>query len=90
MARSRLAKIGETHKPMKTPTLPAFLVLLTCSALVQGQSIGINFNSDRDLGAELGPDESAGHPDVAQTNWNSTNGVPSGDGGVCSVGIREL
>ena len=81
MARSRLAKIGETHKPMKTPTLPAFLVLLTCSALVQGQSIGINFNSDRDLGAELGPDESAGHPDVAQTNWNSTNGVPSGDGG---------
>ena len=81
MARSRLAKIGETHKPMKTPILPAFLVLLTCSALVQGQSIGINFNSDRDLGAELGPDESAGHPDVAQTNWNSTNGVPSGDEG---------
>ena len=39
-----------------------------------GNSIGINFNSNRDLNAELAPDEVAGFPAVAQGNWNNTAG----------------
>ena len=37
-----------------------------------GTKIGINFNSDRGTDAELGPDEIAGFPEVAQLNWNNS------------------
>ena len=52
------------------------LVAILCG-LAQGQSIGINFNSNR--AAEILPDEVAGYPDVAQSNWNNTNGAASGN-----------
>ena len=39
-----------------------------------GTKIGINFNSDRGTDAELGPDEIAGLPEVAQLNWNNSAG----------------
>ena len=55
------------------------LVVAILCGLAQGQSIGINFTSGRDLGAQLNPDEVAGHPDVVQDNWNSTNGFASGN-----------
>ena len=55
------------------------IVALALPFCVHAQSIGINFTSDRDLAAELAPDEVAGHPDVAQANWNSTNGGPNGN-----------
>ena len=45
-----------------------------------GASIGINFLSDRDLAAQILSDELAGHPSVAQKNWNNTNGDASGSG----------
>ncbi|MEC9053870.1 MAG: hypothetical protein VX633_01085, partial [Verrucomicrobiota bacterium] len=64
---------------MKTQFVLGGILALVLSALAHSQSIGINFNSDRDLGAELAPDEVAGHPDVAQGNWNSTNGGANGD-----------
>ena len=46
--------------------------------LASAQSVGINFLSTRDPAAELAPAESAGHPDVAQANWNNTNGGANG------------
>ena len=45
-----------------------------------GASIGINFVSDRNLSAQIVSDELAGHPSVAQRNWNNTNGDASGSG----------
>ena len=45
-----------------------------------GASIGINFLSDRNLSAQIVSDELAGHPSVAQKNWNNTNGDASGSG----------
>ena len=45
-----------------------------------GASIGINFVSDRNLSAQIVSDELAGHPSVAQKNWNNTNGDASGSG----------
>ena len=39
-----------------------------------GTKIGINFNSNRGTDAELGPDEIAGLPEVAQLNWNNSAG----------------
>ena len=39
-----------------------------------GTKIGINFNSNRGTEAELGPDEIAGLPEVAQLNWNNSGG----------------
>ena len=44
-----------------------------------GGSIGINFVSNRDPTAVILPAERVGFPEVAQTNWNNTNGDPSGN-----------
>ena len=46
-----------------------------------GTKIGINFNSDRGTDAELGPDEIAGFPEVAQLNWNNSDGGANAQGG---------
>ncbi len=71
----------ESHnsKPIIMRSLSNVLVVVILCGLAQGQSIGINFNSGRDLGAQLSSDEVAGHPDVAQDNWNNTNGFASGN-----------
>ena len=44
-----------------------------------GGSIGINFVSNRDPAATILPAEEAGFPEVAQTNWNNTDGETSGN-----------
>ncbi|MEC9053945.1 MAG: hypothetical protein VX633_01470, partial [Verrucomicrobiota bacterium] len=57
------------------------VILLFLGCEVVAESIGINFNSDRDAGAVLGAGEFAGLPAVAQANWNNTNGGSgAGDG----------
>ena len=64
---------------MKIQCLQGAVFALALPVCVHAQSIGINFTSDRDLTAELAPDEVAGHPDVAQANWNSTTGGAIGN-----------
>ncbi|MAF22079.1 MAG: hypothetical protein CMP26_05710 [Roseibacillus sp.] len=64
---------------MRTQCLQGVVFALALPVCVHAQSIGINFTSDRDLTAELAPDEVAGHPEVAQANWNSTNGGANGN-----------
>ena len=44
-----------------------------------GGSIGINFVSARDSTGVILPGERAGYPEVAQTNWNNTDGETSGN-----------
>ena len=64
---------------MRIQCLQGAALALLFPVSLHAQSIGINFNSARDLSAELLPDEVAGHPDVAQSNWNNTNGAASGN-----------
>ena len=64
---------------MRIQCLQGAALALLFPASLHAQSIGINFNSARDLSSELLPDEVAGHPDVAQSNWNNTNGAASGN-----------
>ena len=64
---------------MRSHYLKGAALALVFPVCLHAESIGINFNSDRDLSAELLPDEVAGHPDVAQSNWNNTNGAASGN-----------
>ena len=69
----------------RIPT-PVCRCVLTAAVLLSGEaaadSIGINFNSNRDAAvAEIGPSESAGLPAIAQVNWNNTNGGSSATDG---------
>ena len=54
-----------------------FVICLLSGSEAVAESIGINFNSDRDTSTALGPAESAGLPAVAQVNWNNTDGGSS-------------
>ena len=74
-----VATLREPKNRMRIQCLKGAALALAFPVCLHAQSIGINFNSDRDLAAELAPDEVAGHPDVAQSNWNNTNGAASGN-----------
>ncbi|RPF85379.1 MAG: hypothetical protein CBB78_012655 [Roseibacillus sp. TMED18] len=64
---------------MRIQCLKGAALALVFPVCLHAESVGINFNSNRDLSAEILPDEVAGHPDVAQINWNNTNGAASGN-----------
>ena len=74
-----VATLREPKNRMRIQCLKGAALALAFPVCLHAQSIGINFNSDRDLAAQLASDEVAGHPDVAQANWNSTNGGANGN-----------
>ena len=64
---------------MRIQYLKGAALALVFPVCLHAQSIGINFNAGEFQGSVLNPDEVAGHSDVAQANWNNTNGLASGN-----------
>lgn len=57
--------------------LSHFLVLAASAGISSAASISVNFNSDREAGAELAPGEAAGAPGYITAGWNNFNGLPA-------------